>query len=53
MLCISHDPEELLGLVDRCVLVRQGRVMPIEPDAGGGLSAARLRALLLEAGAAP
>lgn len=53
LLCISHDPEELLGLVDRCVLVRQGSVIAIEPDATGALSAVRLRALLLEAGAGP
>ncbi len=29
LICISHDPHELLGLVDRCVVVGQGRVAPV------------------------
>lgn len=48
LLCISHDPEELLGLVDRCLMVDQGRVSPIALD--GPVDAGRLRAALLAAG---
>lgn len=29
LICISHDPHELLALVDRCVVVGQGRVAPV------------------------
>lgn len=53
LLCISHDPHELLGLVDRCVLVHQGKVVPIPMDDLDGrppyraAQAERLRALLL------
>jgi NitT/TauT family transport system ATP-binding protein len=54
LLCISHDPEELLGLVDRCVMVERGRVTPIALEgasgSGGRTDAQRLRELLLEAG---
>lgn len=46
-------PRGIAGPADRCVLVRQGSVIAIEPDATGALSAVRLRALLLEAGAGP
>ena len=40
--------EHLDGKLNTCLLYTS-----IEPDASGALSAARLRALLLEAGAAP
>lgn len=53
LLCISHDPEELLGLVDRCVMVDRGRVTPIAldgPPGGGRGGAEHLRELLLAAG---
>ena len=62
LLCISHDPAELLGLVDRCVMVHRGRVTPIAlegPAAPSGngptggipkADAERLRELLLAAG---
>lgn len=32
LLCISHDPDDLRGLVDRCVRVDRGRVTPIALD---------------------
>lgn len=32
LLCISHDPEDLRGLVDRCVMVDRGGVTPIAFD---------------------
>ncbi|MBK1780075.1 ATP-binding cassette domain-containing protein [Advenella sp. WQ 585] len=32
MLCISHNPHELVEITDRCVLVEQGRLRPFEPD---------------------
>jgi len=58
LLCISHDPHELLGLVDRCVLVQHGRLTPI--PLGGPIGspqrtadADRLRALLLDTRAQP
>lgn len=58
LLCISHDPHELLGLVDRCVLVQHGRLTPI--PFGGPIGspqrtadADRLRALLLDTRAQP
>ncbi|MFD4837126.1 ATP-binding cassette domain-containing protein [Achromobacter sp. NPDC058515] len=52
LLCISHDPQELLGLVDRCVMVDHGRVtsVPLTGPAGSPQRAAdagRLRDLLL------
>lgn len=56
LLCISHDPAELLGLVDRCVMVHRGCVTPIAlegPVASAGIpqtDAERLRELLLAAG---
>ncbi|QVQ26075.1 ATP-binding cassette domain-containing protein [Achromobacter deleyi] len=52
LLCISHDPQELLGLVDRCVVVDQGRVTPVPLSGPIGspqraADAVRLRTLLL------
>lgn len=32
MLCISHNPHELVEITDRCVLVEQGHLRPFEPD---------------------
>lgn len=53
LLCISHDPHELLGLVDRCILVDQGRLTPIPLSGPLGspqraADAERLRTLLLD-----
>lgn len=53
LLCISHDPQELLGLVDRCAVVDQGRVTPIPLSGRIGspqraADADRLRTLLLD-----
>lgn len=53
LICISHDPHELLGLVDRCVVVGQGRVEPIALSGPIGsperaADAERLHALLLD-----
>ncbi|MBO1015046.1 ABC transporter ATP-binding protein [Achromobacter sp. SD115] len=65
LLCISHDPGELLGLVDRCVMVHRGNVTPIALESPlessgngppGGIpdtDAERLRELLLAAGGQP
>lgn len=53
LLCISHDPHELLGLADRCVLVKNGRISPVRLSGPIGspqraTDASRLRALLLD-----
>lgn len=53
LLCISHDPHELLGLADRCILVDKGRLTPIPLSGPLGspqrtADAERLRALLLD-----
>lgn len=53
LICISHDPQELLGLVDRCLVVDQGRVTPVALSGPIGsperaADADRLRALLLD-----
>lgn len=52
LICISHDPQELLGLVDRCMVVDRRQVTPV--PLGGPIGsperaadADRLRALLL------
>lgn len=53
LICISHDPLELLGLVDRCVLVRHGSSTPValsgaSDGPGRAADAERLHALLLD-----
>lgn len=53
LICISHDPQELLGLVDRCVVVDHGRITPIALNGAIGspdraADAERLHALLLD-----
>ncbi len=53
LICISHDPHELLGLVDRCVVVGRGRVAPVALSGPIGsperaADAERLHALLLD-----
>ncbi|VFR24452.1 Alkanesulfonates ABC transporter ATP-binding protein / Sulfonate ABC transporter, ATP-binding subunit SsuB [plant metagenome] len=54
LICISHDPRELLGMVERCVLVERGRVTPIPLiDQDDAANAERLRALLIAAGQQP
>lgn len=54
LICISHDPRELLGMVERCVLVERGRVTPIPLiDQDDAANAERLRAQLIAAGQQP
>lgn len=53
LICISHDPQELLGLVDRCVVVGHGRIEPVALSSAIGTpqraaDAERLHALLLD-----
>ena len=57
LLCVSDDPDELLGLVDRCALLHRGRLRPVSlvSPFGGSMQAdaQRLRELLAVAGAEP
>lgn len=58
LICISHDPQELLGLVDRCVMVGNGRLEPVSLSGSIGspqraADAERLHALLLDSRTQP